>query len=94
MVYKNSLILYVKTGWLGHTFLSGRKTQGEKGEIAIPYAFFIQRLQHQRRRKCAAVFRSPCIYACVNTHVIKNSFGASVPVEELGEAGISIAGSH
>ena len=58
------------------------------------YAFFIQRLQHQRRRKCAAVFRSPRIYACVNTHVIKNSFGASVPVEELVEAGISIAGSH
>ena len=34
------------------------------------------------------------VYACVNTHVIKNSFGASVPVEELVEAGISIAGSH
>ena len=52
----------------------------------FPISFPIQLLQHQHRWKCLTW--DLCVHTCVNTHKIKNSFRASIPVGEMAKAGI------
>ena len=54
--------------------------------LFFPFSFPVQLLQHQHHWKCLTW--DLCVHTCVNTHKIKNSFRASIPVGEMAKAGI------